>query len=129
MGNVNDKVGTIVLDSLKKGEYVLAMKNTPLSVPTLNKQSNKDYRIYPNPAGNKLNIELTQHTDNNSDIDIYDSGLRLYENYRVQGSQSKLTVSSEDWPNGIYFVIITHHITQQTIMQKVIINHRQDSGD
>ena len=93
------------------------------------KSGNSDYRIYPNPAGNKLNIELLSSSNNNSDIDIYDSSLRLYENYRVEGSQSNLTVSTAEWSNGIYFVIITHHITQQTVIQRVVIKHRQDSGD
>ncbi len=129
MGNVNDKTGSITIDSMKLGEYVLALKNGSTGTPVTEVAAKKDYRIYPNPAGNKLNIELMLHSNNNSDIDIYDSNLRLYENYRVEGSQTNLTISSMDWPNGIYFVIITHHITQQTIMQKVIINHNQDLGD
>ncbi|MBK9673083.1 MAG: T9SS type A sorting domain-containing protein [Bacteroidetes bacterium] len=129
MGNVNDKTGTITIDSIKAGEYVLAMKNSPLSTAPVLKNENIEYKIYPNPAGNKLTIELLKNTNNNSDIDIYDSSLKLYENYRVQGEQNNLTVSSEGWPDGIYFVIITHHVTQQTIMQKIIINHRDAAND
>jgi aminopeptidase N len=129
MGNVNDKTGSMTLDSIKKGEYVLAMKNALLASSPLIEKAQRDYRIYPNPAGNKVNIELRFNTNNKSDIDIYDSNLRLYENYSVDGNQNTLTISSSDWPNGIYFVIITHHITQQTIMQKVIINHDQESVD
>ncbi|MBL0048815.1 MAG: T9SS type A sorting domain-containing protein [Bacteroidetes bacterium] len=129
MGNVNDKAGSITLDSLKFGEYALALKNGPLKVVAQTKYQNSDYRIYPNPAGDKLNIELLQNSNNNSDIDINDSSLKLYESYHVDKDQKQLTVSTADWPNGIYFVIITHHVTQQTIMQKVVINHRLDARD
>ena len=129
MGNVNDKTGSISLDSLKKGEYVLAMRNAPLAVEKPKKETTSEFRIYPNPAGNKLNIELLQDKNNFSDVDIYDSSLKLYESYKVQNGQHNLVVSSMDWPEGIYFVIITHHITQQTIMQKVVIQHHNETAD
>lgn len=61
MGNVNDKTGTITIDSIKAGEYVLAMKNSPLSTAPVLKNENIEYKIYPNPAGNKLTIELLKY--------------------------------------------------------------------
>jgi aminopeptidase N len=126
MGNVNDKTGSITLDSLKRGEYVLALKTGAPTGQVKPIAKNADFRIFPNPAGSKVNIELKNNVNNDSDIDIYDANLQLFENYRVGSRQSNLTVSSEDWPNGIYFIIITQHFTQQTIMQKVIINHERE---
>lgn len=129
IGNPNDRTGSITIDSLKKGEYTLALKNGPLAIEQTKKTSPTDFRIYPNPAGNKLTIELLQDKNNYSDIDIYDSSLKLFESYKVQNGQNNLVVSSIDWPNGIYFVIITHHISQQTILQKVVIQHQNDSAE
>ncbi len=129
MGNPNDKTGIISINSLQLGEYCLALKNGPLNLNSAPKAEINEYRIYPNPAGDKLNIEMLPTKNYKSDVDINDSSLRLFESYKVDEHQTKLTVNTEDWPNGIYFVIITQHSTQQTIMQKVIISHQNDSQD
>ena len=129
MGNVNDKIGTMQITNLIPGEYCLALKNGPLSNQSSVEKAKKEFKIYPNPAGDKLTIELMPAKNTLSDVDINDSSLKLFESYRIDDNQTHLTVNTEDWPNGIYFVIITQHGTQQTIMQKVIINHRIDTRD
>ena len=84
------------------------------------------YRVFASASGNKLHIEIENSSPNNSDICIYDSEMHALESYHIEGQQNKLTVNSEEWPSGIYFIIISQRITQQTILQKVNINHVAD---
>ena len=123
MGNVNDKTGSITIDSLFLGEYTLAMKTAAPTTIKVIYESSKGFRIYPNPAGDKLNIEFNGSNYNNSDININDSNLKLINSFHLEGNESVFSTSTRDWPNGIYFVVVTQRTTQQTIMQKVIIRH------
>ncbi len=83
--------------------------NYTTSINELN--DSKSISLFPNPADNVISI----HANSDSAISIYDSlGRNVF--YRAEGS-AIVTVNTEDWSNGIYFVNISN------ITHKLIIHH------
>ncbi len=53
MGNLNDGIGTVTINHLKKGEYAFALKGLVDGVAELNTQ---EAQIYPNPADKRVKV-------------------------------------------------------------------------
>jgi hypothetical protein len=83
-------------------------------------QSELINQIYPQPANNILNIELTGKNYPKAELSIYDVKGRLVHletNMRVQSGLIHIPI--QDYPSGIYF--IRYRTIQQTEIKKVII--------
>jgi hypothetical protein len=76
--------------------------------------STEMYRIFPNPATNNLNIEVTAMLENEQ-LQIFNSLGRLSK--EVNLTQSKQEISLEDLPSGIYLVRLSQF---QQISKKFI---------
>ncbi len=78
--------------------------------------------LYPNPANDNMNIELTMNDNSNVQIMAYDlSGQVLVnENKNLATGKTTLTYDVTNWSNGIYFIRVTSGNTVNTM--KVVIS-------
>ena len=73
------------------------------------------YNIYPNPANDFINIEISDNHNDNFNISIYNSlGIKVLE------TSNENTINIEDLPSGMYFINVTTENFSQT--KKVIKN-------
>lgn len=77
---------------------------------------NKSLKVYPNPAFNILNIELSDNFHEDTPIVIYDGLGRVVREIVIQGKQQKIDVSN--WKPGIYFLRETNGNTTGKIIVK-----------
>lgn len=120
VGSTIDKYGTMKIDSLKKGEYVLAMKNNPSAI----KQLTSKLMIFakPNPANDVVEINFSSFNFNAPQIvTITDNNGQLVEKTVVYPSQQKLNINTIEYANGIYHISLGDKMDSHT--QKLIIAH------
>jgi Secretion system C-terminal sorting domain len=88
-------------------------------VPLANKEP---FKFYTNPDKELLTIEFNDPAFKNSEIAISTNDGKPIKQVQLEGNQTKVNVNTQRWDNGIYVVILTQHTTQQTIMQKIVLN-------
>ena len=88
-------------------------------VPLANKEP---FKFYTNPDKELLTIEFTDPAFKNSDIAISSNDGKPIRTVQLEGNQTKINVNTQQWDNGIYVIVLTQHTTQQTIMQKIVLN-------
>lgn len=88
-------------------------------VPLVNKEP---FKFYTNPDKELLTIEFTDPAFKNSDIAISNNDGKAIRTVQLEGNQTKINVNTQKWDNGIYVIVLTQHTTQQTIMQKIVLN-------
>ncbi len=104
--NNNDKRGIMTIDSLQLGEYVLAMKDYASGIQTLSAVENNGLKVFPNPAKDKLTIELFSSgikISDNTLLVITDVSGKIVHKEKVN-QQNTLTVNTAPFANGMYFV-------------------------
>ena len=85
--------------------------------------TNKEpFKFYTNPDKELLTIEFTDPAFKNSEITISDNNGKTVKQVQLEGNQTKINVNTQRWENGIYVIVLTQHTTQQTIMQKIVLN-------
>jgi aminopeptidase N len=100
----NDKRGSIVIDSLQLGEYVLAMKDASLSVSAV-PASVPSIKLYPNPAGDFLHVDLSacKPADKNAlKLVVTDISGRVVHSEQASGKTALLRIMTSSLKNGIY---------------------------
>ena len=88
-------------------------------VPLANKEP---FKFYTDPDKELLTIEFTDPAFKNSEIAISDNDGKPVKQVQLEGNQTKINVNTQRWDNGIYVIVLTQHTTQQTIMQKIVLN-------
>ncbi len=87
LGSTTDGYGYVNLESLQLGEYTFGWKKSNVSVDE--NQSEKIFNIYPNPAQNLVNIDLSNLEGNEYLIQVFDMNGKLVA--------SKTTVATQDF--------------------------------
>ena len=96
MGSATDKIGTMTINNLQKGEYTLALKGQTIGIE---EQDVKTSRIYPNPAVGLFNIECYEEYDLLSVTNIW--GQEVYK----RNMYMPLTqLDASYWAKGLYLV-------------------------
>jgi hypothetical protein len=80
------------------------------------------FKFYTNPDKELLTIEFSNPAFKNSEIVISDNNGKSVKQVQLEGNQTKINVNTQRWDNGIYVIVLTQHTTQQTIMQKIVLN-------
>ena len=88
-------------------------------MPLANKEP---FKFYTDPDRELLSIEFTDPAFKNSEIAISDNSGKQVKQVQLEGNQTKINVNTQRWENGIYVIVLTQHTTQQTIMQKIVLN-------
>jgi hypothetical protein len=86
-----------------------AITRSTVSVPGLSRTFNEEVTLYPNPAGNDVNIVFDGYTDVNI-ISLYNNIGRVVAVYKVNGNSANLSL--DNVPTGIYFArLVNSHGT------------------
>ncbi|MFG6687915.1 T9SS type A sorting domain-containing protein [Mariniflexile sp. HNIBRBA6329] len=86
-----------------------------------NKQfDNADFSIYPNPTNNLVELKLSNKTNNNLDIHLYDvqGKLILHSKHELKNNTAEFNVSN--LKSGLYFLEVSDGINQ--ITKKLLVN-------
>ena len=76
-------------------------------------------RIYPNPAGDQIHIELSENSSGNTHIEVFDlSGKVLQKATILDRNSLSHTVNLSDYRKGIYFIRISND--EYTVTEKII---------
>ncbi|MBI1307318.1 MAG: T9SS type A sorting domain-containing protein [Bacteroidetes bacterium] len=96
-----DKRGTIYINKLRKGEYVLAIRDQSiLGIKEITK-SDSYLKIYPNPSSGEVNFECTKAA--NATLEITNSsGQKMYSAV-VKNNNDTVQVSTTGWAPGFYY--------------------------
>ncbi len=116
--NSMDKRGSVIVDSLKAGEYCLGYFDHLVGLSA--ELELKKIKIFPNPANEKLTVEI--NSENKSDLNIQITDTRgsviLYQ--RISKNSREFIWDSSDVQSGMYHVILVNN--QEAIgYAKVII--------
>ncbi len=77
--NSTDKIGTIVVDTLKRGEYCLGYYHYVTGINTLSDPKVQYLRVWPNPSSDSFNISIANVKAKKLMIFIYDlNGKNIY---------------------------------------------------
>lgn len=110
--SVTNKLGTVHIDTLKKGEYVLGRKDftAGIDVPKHNKES---AFVYPNPNSGVFNLILPE---GRWDLELFDVSGKRIANWNVTNGQE---IRTNNLANGQYLISATKG--NQRISQSLII--------
>jgi aminopeptidase N len=112
-------IGFIFVDELLPGEYTLAVWDTQVGVPDRNENTTQSIlRVFPNPAGEVITIELDR--ERNGNIKIYDGkGRPVYS--QAVSNQSGIRIETHLWPAGVYVATLTDAVGNKIGSTKFII--------
>lgn len=110
INNVNDKRGVITIDTLKLGEYTLAMKDYTMGnqnkVPV---DKFSDITVYPNPTKDLLTIDFIASTIKIPDqaiLTITDTSGKINYTEKLNPLQSIVNIKTSTYSSGVYFITI-----------------------
>jgi hypothetical protein len=120
MGNANDKYGTLKIDSIQKGEYALAMKSgiTGIEKKTLV----KNVKLIPNPAKDKLLVDLTNfpESDNIIECSVMNNEGKWIRNYKIAAHTANFEIDLNGISAGLYYLTFNDGLSFEN--SKLMIN-------
>jgi hypothetical protein len=115
MGIKTDKLGSIRIDSLAIGEYVLGIKDF-LASSVINPGIEKgDFRIFPNPTESSFSIELQSSETKTNTVKVLDVWGNLIQEVQQENSQKIINVNLANAKPGIYFVFLNNNKVKRII--------------
>ncbi len=122
-GNHTDKIGSITVDTVLKGEYVFGYYNLlAAGVPEVQKNLLHSLNVFPNPNSGIVNISFHLNNGEQGIIKITDiKGKLIYSNV-VNSSNDSLIYDASKNPSGNYFVSLEVK-GKQIQTTKFILNH------
>lgn len=105
--NPNNKVGSVEIDSLLEGEYVLALANEALGV---NEQilAYKELTIYPNPANDEVHVAIPESLLGSAvEVKTYDMLGRSLNLPQHTEEDNFVTLYTSELLQGIYMIELT----------------------
>jgi hypothetical protein len=120
MNNVNDKYGTIKIDSIQKGEYALAMKSGITGIEK--KISVNKLKLIPNPAKDKLVVDLTNFptSDNIIECCMINNEGKWIRNYKIAAHATNFEIDLNGLSNGLYYLTFNDGLSFEN--SKLMIN-------
>ena len=101
------------------------MTELPLFVDINEIVETSDLHLYPNPASNRVQIQLPNNLVGSANLQITSiEGRLLHQEDIVLGSERTPTFSTESLPNGMYLVSVLHGGVQMASL--LSIQHARD---
>ena len=94
------RMGQIFVDNFPSGEYCIAVWNKEL-LGVAEMMENQRMKVYPNPAGNQINIQLKDF--GNGQIVICDSQGKTVRQIAIEQNE-KMTIATDGLAKGLYIV-------------------------
>jgi hypothetical protein len=105
MGVKIDKKGSFTIPELKKGQYAFGVYGKAKTTGFNQKPENKDFKWYPNPAGDKLYLEWA-NGEQPEKFNIFNSAGQLVMSDSIITSANKEEISTQDLASGTYYLSI-----------------------
>lgn len=86
-----DKVGAVLIDSLKQGDYALGIITSTVGIHTI--EENKKLSVFPNPAKDLLTVSYNAALSENMTLEIIDLNGKLISRTAFNSKQAILDVS------------------------------------
>lgn len=104
-GNLNNAFGSIVVDVLEKGEFVLGLGDPSSSIEEV-LAANPMFEIFPNPANLELRIQTELQGIDKLVVSLFDVNGRLVDQEAVVNAGGKFqhTIDSSDLDAGSYII-------------------------
>lgn len=99
----NSNAGILTVENIKSGDYALGVWDEEHASVKEN-SSELNINIYPNPAEDKINIELKKETKGN--VVITNQLGQVVKEMNIDGKE--LTIDIEDLTSGIYFINVSN---------------------
>jgi hypothetical protein len=121
-----DKIGSITIDTLQKGQYVFAMRDYALGIANANTPAELPVvKVFPNPANEIITVDTYAsmlNIQNHTTLVVVDSqGKEIYSE-RISYRQSTVNINTSALSNGVYFITIK---TKDAVLgkNKFIVSH------
>lgn len=125
MGSKFDKFGTILVDSLKMGEYTFGMKVAPTAVSESKHFQEQLCIIKPNPASDYFDVELLKNETAIKQITLINTlGQQVLQINHPLFQNNIQRISNINLPSGIYFIqleVLDNNQTKNTILHHSIV--------
>jgi aminopeptidase N len=105
--SVLDKRGTIIVDTLRKGEYAFGILDHTVGFDGSGVKESRSLSIYPNPAKDILIVEIPEvnkHAANWSVVRVLDTGGRMILEEVLPKGERTVRFNTSALPPGIYLV-------------------------
>ncbi|MFY0644586.1 MAG: T9SS type A sorting domain-containing protein [Bacteroidia bacterium] len=107
MGSVFNKLGTVVVSDLKKGQYTFGMYDQSLLTNTSPEPINLEYKLYPNPASTEIHLEFEgEHPC--CMVEITNSEGKVVLTKKFKSKKEGLTIDVASLAPGTYFIGLSH---------------------
>lgn len=106
-GLVGPVVKKIAIDRLDNVWVATSTGVSKISFPnSIDQQiiNSKSFTVFPNPATDKITINLTEKNNSQGDITVYNSTMQLVKQVTINGNNHSKTISLSDFDRGLYLV-------------------------
>lgn len=103
-GSHIDKVGNIVIDTLKKGEYTFGIYDYVTNVSENSSNTVRYLFVSPNPSTDTFNISINLNGARKARLRITDANGRLIEENKISDDQTIYQWQAKSQKSGTYFV-------------------------
>ncbi len=121
-GSQLDKRGSVTIDTLKKGEYALGIRDYDLGVSAQTSSKNKLLKVFPNPSKHICNIEFKLDGNQPAVINITDINGNLVYTNLVYPQQNALKWEVSSVAAGTYIISLCRNEVLLA-SEKVVIGH------
>jgi len=118
--SVTDKRGSIVVDTLKKGEYTLGIYDFTVNVASVGESNISSILVYPNPSSGIVDINLSGSESDDGLLRIVDAGGRLIYEKVISRNETSISWDSGDTNAGVYHILYLRK-NMQISFQKLIL--------
>tara|TARA_B100000508_G_scaffold140676_1_gene142787 strand:- start:8105 stop:10450 length:2346 start_codon:yes stop_codon:yes gene_type:complete len=109
VGSPTDKRGAVQINNMKLGEYVLAERDSTINESLLSNapvpEDESQLKLYPNPAGNMINFDITRKLTNVS-LHILDFSGRQVEEIQKGYLEGRFELNLKEYTNGVYLYVL-----------------------
>lgn len=120
-GSSTDKIGNIVIDTLKKGEYTFGYYSVLAGINQTSQITKELLKVYPNPSSDTFTISIPQVENKNLMICIYDIAGRNVFNRNLYSNES-FTWDPGLLSNGEYIIKLFNN--KEVISSKNVIYNK-----
>jgi aminopeptidase N len=126
LSSITDKRGTITIDSVKLGEYVLGMMDyLAAGIKEVPQSEVNKISVYPNPAKNALTVDLAsvkKEIVKASSIVITDISGKVVFTEKLNDQQETLKINTGNFSNGFYFITVKNS-DKKIAAGKFVVSH------
>ncbi|MEO5570038.1 MAG: M1 family aminopeptidase [Bacteroidia bacterium] len=115
-----DKKGSIIIDTLKKGEYVFGYYDYTVGVSNISNTKNYSFSVQPNPSSGIYNFYFDLKRLNHATLRIFDERGTTVLDTALKSNQTSFLWDAGKFSKGIYFVLLRVN-GEKIAVQKVVL--------